>query len=534
MLVFEFDVATAQQPEAAGTAQAPVRATSGSVPAGGATVGFHVVSALTTATDTADYNITGGGVLSFTAGQTTPTNITITLVSDGVAEPPEHLVLQLDAPSVGMLGTTTTFILTITDVLPGQVLSLGASAATRPGPSVALSGDTLAVGAPDATTVNGATGEVLIYTRSNVAWTGPARIPGVSAGEAFGASVALSGNVLVVGAPLHTSSVQSGAAYVFEHNGTTWEQHAVLLPPTPVAGDRFGAAVAISDVTAAVGAPDQGMMEGAVHLFRRTGPLQWPPLVTVTALHPHANDRFGAAVALETGSVFGGLTLAVGTPGDGSATTGVVANLTNEDTQTLPQFIRSGAVYVFEDNGAFNLVAYVKPANTFADMAFGTSVALHEDRLVVGAPGEMSNATGVGGPQADTNRTLSYAGATFSFTRATPGLWAAEASFKATNTGAEDRFGTSVALSGIWLVVGAPNEDGSLTVPHATLGDDGRSNSGAVYVYVLNGAIWTGLGVLKAQDSVVDGRFGTTVGASGSTAAVGAQLPGLGAAYVFQ
>ena len=102
------------------------------------------------------------------------------------------------------------------------------------------------------------------------------------------------------------------------------------------------------------------------------------------------------------------------------------------------------------------------------------------------------------------------------------------------NTGPEDRFATSVALSGVWLVVGAPDEDGSLTVPHATLGDDGRSNSGAVYVYVLNGAIWTGLGVLKAQDSVVDGRFGTTVGASGSTAAVGAQLPGLGAAYVFQ
>ena len=120
---------------------------------------------------------------------------TRTLVSDGVAEPPEHLVLQLDAPSVGMLGTTTTFILTITDVLPGQVLSFGASAATRPGPSVALDGDTLAVGAPDATTVNGATGEVLIYTHSGLAWTGPTSIPGVTAGEAFGASVALSGNV---------------------------------------------------------------------------------------------------------------------------------------------------------------------------------------------------------------------------------------------------------------------------------------------------------------------------------------------------
>ena len=95
--------------------------------------------------------------------------------------------------------------------------------------------------------------------------------------------------------------------------------------------------------------------------------------------------------------------------------------------------------------------AYLKASNTGADDLFGVSIALSGDTLAVGTQHEDSNATGVGGNQADNSAHGS--GAVYLFTRSGT-TWTQQAYLKASNTGAGDGFGLSVALSGDTLAVG--------------------------------------------------------------------------------
>ena len=103
---------------------------------------------------------------------------------------------------------------------------------------------------------------------------------------------------------------------------------------------------------------------------------------------------------------------------------------------------------------------YLKASNTNADDLFGFNVALSGDTLVVGAPQEGSNATGVNGNQADNSAPNS--GAVYVFTR-TDGVWTQQAYLKASNTGAGDQFGVIMALSGDTLAVGAQFEASNAT-----------------------------------------------------------------------
>jgi trimeric autotransporter adhesin len=129
-------------------------------------------------------------------------------------------------------------------------------------------------------------------------------------------------------------------------------------------------------------------------------------------------------------------------------------------------------------------IGYVKASNTGAGDEFGWSVALSADgdTLAVGAPLEDSNATGVNGDGA--NNDASNSGAVYVFTRA-GATWAQQAYVKASNTGANDRFGHSVALSadGDTLAVGAYFEDSNATGVNGDQDNNAASNSGAVYLY---------------------------------------------------
>ncbi len=105
-------------------------------------------------------------------------------------------------------------------------------------------------------------------------------------------------------------------------------------------------------------------------------------------------------------------------------------------------------------------IGYVKASNTRAFDGFGESVALSADgnTLAVGAPGEDSAATGVGGDQL--NDLFATAGAVYVFIRA-GAAWSQQAYLKASNSRADDIFGFSVALGadGNTLAVGAAGED---------------------------------------------------------------------------
>lgn len=236
--------------------------------------------------------------------------------------------------------------------------------------------------------------------------------------------------------------------------------------------------------------------------------------VYLKASNAEAEDRFGFTCSVS------GNTVAIGAPVEGSAATGV------DGDQNLPgvQGGTSGAVYIFSVDamGVWTQDHYIKASNTGLLDQFGTSVCLHGDTLVVGAPFEKSAATGVNGNQADDSAI--DAGAAYVFVRG-GGTWTQQAYLKAHNTQAFDTFGTTVALYGDTIAVGAPFEDSSTTgVNGGGRGDNSAFNAGAVYVYERAGNAWTQTAYVKASNTDAGDNFGQSVALWEDTLLVGAPL----------
>ena len=162
---------------------------------------------------------------------------------------------------------------------------------------------------------------------------------------------------------------------------------------------------------------------------------------------------------------------------------------------------------------------YLKASNTNANDQFGYLVAFSGDTLVVGAPQEGSNATGVNGDQANNSATNS--GAVYVFTR-TGGVWTQQAYLKASNTDAGDQFGVSVAISGDTLAVGAMFEASNATGVNGDQTDNSAPNAGAVYIFTRTGGVWTQQAYLKASNTDAGDNFGVTVALKDDTLAVAA------------
>jgi cysteine-rich repeat protein len=371
------------------------------------------------------------------------------------------------------------------------------------GVALALSADgsTLAVGASleasAATTIGGdeannsapGAGAVYVFTRSGTAWSQQAYVKAFNAqrGDKFGHSVALSGDgsILAVGAVTEESAAigvdgdeadnsapGAGAVYVFTRSGAAWTRQAYVKASNTDDGDAFGFTVALSTdgSTLAVGAreedsasaADQGdesaLAAGAVYVFARDG-ATWSQQTYVKSAAPRADDRLGASLALSRdGSI-----LAAGATGVASA---------------------AGAVYVFARDGAtWSQQAQLAASNAGPADLFGCSLALSGDgsALAIGALGESSAATGIGGDQ--TNNSAGFAGAVYVFTRSAAS-WSQRFYVKAPNSGGGDLFGNSVGLSadGVIMAVGAPGEDSAATGIDGPQGDD-SGEAGAVYVF---------------------------------------------------
>jgi hypothetical protein len=362
------------------------------------------------------------------------------------------------------------------------------------------------------------------------------------ANAGFGA-VALSadGNTLAVGSSgessaatgidgnqADTSAVNAGAVYVFTRVGATWAQQAYIKASNTRAGADFGLAVALSadgntlavgsytESSAATGingsqADTSASQAGAVYVFTRVG-ATWSQQAYVKASNTRANAFF-ALVALSAD----GNTLAVGSPQESSAATGI--NGDQADT-SAPE---AGAVYIFTRVGAtWSQQAYIKASNTRRGSQFST-VALSADgnTLAVGAYLESSAATGINGNQADYSASL--AGAVYIFTRV-GATWAQQAYVKASNTQAAAEFGIFLALSadGNTLAVGSGE-------PSAARGINGNqaagyaAEAGAVYVFSRVGTTWAQQAYVKASNTREKAWFGLAVAlaADGNTLAVG-------------
>jgi hypothetical protein len=151
------------------------------------------------------------------------------------------------------------------------------------GVSLALEGDTLVVGASgEDSALTGATdwgddsaqnaGAVYVFTRSAGAWSHDAYVKASNpcAPDDFGATVALSGNLLAVGASREESTSvgvnedqgnddapSAGAAYLYELVGNAWTQRAYIKGSNTEEADRFGYSVALTQTTLAVGALEE-------------------------------------------------------------------------------------------------------------------------------------------------------------------------------------------------------------------------------------------------------------------------------------
>jgi hypothetical protein len=135
------------------------------------------------------------------------------------------------------------------------------------GYSVSLAGDTVLVGAPGR---GNASGAVYVFTRSGAVWSQQAVLtsPVSTAGDQFGRSVALGQDVALIGAPGTGGS--AGAAYVFTRSGTAWSQPSGITLPDS-SPKQFGASVSLSGNTAVIGAPAQNSGTGAVYFFVNSG-----------------------------------------------------------------------------------------------------------------------------------------------------------------------------------------------------------------------------------------------------------------------
>ncbi len=420
------------------------------------------------------------------------------------------------------------------------------------GYSVAVSGDTVVIGAPgeasSATVINGNqadnsasdSGAAFVFVRSGTTWSQQAylKASNAEANDMFGFSVAVSGDTVVVGAYREDSSATgidgdqadnsapfSGAAYVFVRNDGDWSQQAYLKASNTGAGDFFARSVAVSGDTVLVGAPredgsatgidgnqadNKAPASGAAYVFVRSGSV-WSQQAYLKASNTGNGDEFGYSVAVDDE------TLVVGAIWEDSSATGVNGNQADKSA------FAAGAAYVFgRDGTSWSQQAYVKASNTGAGDQFGSRVAVSGDTVVVGARWEASSATGIDGDQADNSAPCS--GAAYAFVRnpGAPGSWSQQAYLKASNTGAGDQFGWSLAVSGDTVVVGAHMEDSSATGIDGNQADSSAADSGAAYVFVRSSGAWGQLAYLKASNTGANDNFGSSVAVSGDTVLAGA------------
>jgi len=357
------------------------------------------------------------------------------------------------------------------------------------------------------------------------------------AGDGFGFSVAISDNLLVIGAigedsgtsginqtPDETAT-DAGAVYVFVRYAGSWIPEAYIKASNPEAGDGFGAKVALSGNTLAVSAPSEDsdssginstpndpsgtFNSGAVYIFVRDDDGIWTQQAYIKASNPGDSDQFGASLDLD------GDTLAVGALNEDSTTSGI--NSTPSDTSSTYD---SGAAYVFVRDAANNWSqqAYIKAANADANDQFGR-VSISGDTLAVGAIGEDSDSSGI---NSTPNNNGTDTGAVYVFTRSN-NVWSQQAYIKASNPDNLDAFGI-VSLSGDSLAVGAILEDSTSTGINSTPNNSG-TDSGAVYVFTRSNNVWSQQAYIKASLTGTTNDsdyFGAALAMQGDTLAVGA------------
>ena len=407
---------------------------------------------------------------------------------------------------------------------------------------IALKGDTLVVGMPRYSEVGKNYGAVFVYTRIGDRWVRQSNVNANDTEESdrFGNAVDFDGKHLIVGAySANAPQGDSGAAYIFARQGNSWIQQAKLIANDGDSFDWFGASVAISGDVAVVGAireDGKGINSdsGAVYVFRKIGE-SWVQEAKVIGRDTREKHNFGHTVKTN-GEIF-----AVGVPKGGSTGNGAVyifrlqdgvwrqhgAALIAQSGSSFGQSISlgnqmiivgsprddndewekqtkrggTGAVYIFrERNGQWIRNARLLPNDAMEGDSFGYAVAVNDNTVVVGS---ISHSAGG-----------ALSGAAYIYIKQ-GGKWLKLAKLIDPVSSSENEFGYSVAITENTVVVGSRQ-------------DDRRGiNTGSVYVYASltddKGKIrWDKQSVLTADDAAMGAQFGHAVAVDKDTILVGA------------
>jgi hypothetical protein len=383
---------------------------------------------------------------------------------------------------------------------PPAPITLGVPGADSiTGISVAVSGSTVAVGAPGYVSSGIANAGAVLVTNPSVGGSVLIPNPAPQSYADFGVSVSISGTTLAVGAPGEnvTGLDSDGAVFLFDL--TNDKLITQLNNPTPQRQAEFGWSVSLGGTTLVVGVPDQNASgfeyAGAADVFSTTTGLS----STLTSPNPIEDGGFGLSVAV-SGSI-----VVVGAPGESASGLAHAGNAYQFSAYTghLIRILTSG-------DPTSGTSTFLLIGNATAGGGFGASVAVSGSSIVVGAPGE----EGPGGP-GPIGSGNAYLFSAFNASRIT--LSPPTRTF-------EGFFGSSVSVSGKTVVVGAEN-----------MSTDTVANSGTAYAFstTLVSELTSNFASPGEQSG---GLFGLSVAVSGTIFVVGAPVENdqAGHAYVFR
>lgn len=347
--------------------------------------------------------------------------------------------------------------------------------------SIALAGDLLVIGAPGHSALGAGAGAVYAWRATGAEWQLDAVLfaSGIGQGDQSGGSIGLSGSTLVVGVRGDDLvAPDAGSARVYERTISGWVEVATLTDPDGAAFDEFGTAVAIEGDLIAVGSPSDvsgGFERGSVSVFRRVSG-SWGFETKLLVTGGAAGDMLGSAVAIDGGSI------AAGAPGAGA---------------------QSGAVAVFSPVGAgWTQSGFLFALDAQPGDLLGASLAIEGNLIIAGAP-------------FDSDAGLD-AGAVVPFRRS-GALWTAEAQFFSPTPAATQYFGASVDLDGNEAIVGEP---------FATVA--GQFAAGRSHRFIDDGASFVHLDTFDDPAANGPALLGSSVALAAGEVFAGAYLDGTG------
>ena len=324
----------------------------------------------------------------------------------------------------------------------------------------------------------------LIITSSISAqtWTQQAKIYAndASGDDNFGSSVAVDGNHLFIGAYLDDDnlSTNSGSVYYFTFDGTNWTQQAKLHANDANGNDNFGSSIAVDGNHLFIGAfgDDDNLStnSGSVYYFTFDG-TNWTQQAKLHASDPEGEDVFGSSMAVDGNNLF-------------------ISAYQDDDNSST----NSGSVYYFTFDGtSWTQQAKLHASDAYGNDIFGSSIAVNGNHLFIGA-----------GLDDDSSSTNSGSVYYFTFNGTN---WIEQTKLHASDANGNDIFGSSVAVDGNHLFIGAYGDDDSLS-----------TNSGSVYYFTFDGTNWTEQAKLHASDANGSDLFGSSLAVDGKNLFIGA------------